>query len=69
MLKNISELKGAISLSKTEQKSVKGGDVPRPIETGPCGPLGGTINPTTNAVFCAQVGGVYLGGGKCMICH
>ena len=69
MLQDILKLNGVQKVNKQQQKSIRGGDIPILVEEHPCGDTGGRINPSTNPLFCKQVGGVWLGDGKCMICH
>lgn len=67
MLKNISNLGKA--LNKVEQKEINGGlGILKPIEDGPCGPLGGR-SASHNEVICSAIGGVYLGNNNCFVCH
>ncbi|MBQ4822812.1 hypothetical protein [Aquimarina sp. MMG016] len=73
MLKNILDVKGVNTLNKNQQKSVTGGlNGGLVLDTStPCGDTGGRIRPSyTSAALCSTYpGSVYLGNGKCMICH
>jgi len=59
MLKNIVNLKGSISIDKSEQKVINGGFRPLALDPSTCAFCGGDwiFSPLANAYFCALPAG------------